>query len=132
MIERVYTINLSRLYAAGRHTERARKAVKIVGQFASRHMKTEGEKVVITKEVNEYIWRNGIQKPPRRLRLKMMKDKDGTVMVMLEKEDKGAEKKVVKEKEKPQEKRGNGKKKSVEVEKKEDEGKGKINRKGQG
>lgn len=105
MIEKVYTVSLSKLYAMGRHTERARKSVKMIRKFASRHMKTEDEKVIITQEVNEYLWRNGIQKPPKRLRVKLMKDKDGTVMVALESEQ------------------------TKQVEKKNEEQKGKLKRK---
>ncbi|MCX8205618.1 MAG: 50S ribosomal protein L31e [Candidatus Micrarchaeota archaeon] len=83
-VERIYNINLGKIYSIGRHRERARKAVKLVRAFAARHMKTAEEKVVIGMDVNELIWQNGMQRPPRRLRLKMLKDKDGTVMVSLE------------------------------------------------
>ena len=84
MEERLYTICFSKIYALGRHRERARKAIKYLRAFSARHMKTTEEMVVIGTDVNEYLWRNGIQRPPRRVRVKMMKDKDGTVMVALE------------------------------------------------
>ncbi|MEM0437800.1 MAG: 50S ribosomal protein L31e [Candidatus Micrarchaeia archaeon] len=83
-MERIYNVSLSKVYSIGRHRERARKAIKMVRGFAARHMKTPEEKVVIGMDVNELIWQNGMQRPPRKLRLKMLKDKDGTVMVSLE------------------------------------------------
>ncbi len=118
MIERVYTVNLSKLYAMGRHTERARKAIKMLRRFASRHMKTDDEKIIITQEVNEYVWRNGIQKPPKKLKLKLMKDKDGTVMVSLESEiADGKEKVKATKKNKVKEQKPAAEKKKVEKEK---------------
>ncbi|MEM3363920.1 MAG: 50S ribosomal protein L31e [Candidatus Micrarchaeia archaeon] len=84
MDERLYTISFSKIYSLGRHRERARKAIKYLRAFSARHMKTTEDKVVIGTDVNEYVWRNGIQRPPRKIRVKMMKDKDGTVMVSLE------------------------------------------------
>ncbi len=89
MEERIYNINISKLYIIGRHRERAKKAIKLVKAFAARHMKTADEKVVMGMDVNEYLWRNGMQRPPRKIRVKMMKDKDGTVMVTLEKDSAG-------------------------------------------
>jgi large subunit ribosomal protein L31e len=100
MEERLYTICFSKIYALGRHRERARKAIKYLRAFSARHMKTIEDKVVIGTDVNEYLWRNGIQRPPRRVRVKLMKDKDGTVMVALEEAAEKKEAKVSKEKKK--------------------------------
>ena len=82
-LERKYTVSFSKLYAMGRHRERARKAVKMLRKFAARHMKSKEENVVIGNDVNEFIWRNGIQKPPKKVTVKMIKDDDGTVLVSL-------------------------------------------------
>ena len=38
-LERVYTINLSKIYSVGRHRVRARKAIKHMKAFTKRHMK---------------------------------------------------------------------------------------------
>jgi large subunit ribosomal protein L31e len=40
----------------------------------------------ITKEVNERIWDRGIEKPPRKIRVKATKDKEGNVTVHLAEE----------------------------------------------
>jgi len=44
-----------------------------------RHMKVEN--VVISNEVNEQIWSKGMSKPPRNLRIRAVKDKEGKVIV---------------------------------------------------
>ncbi len=67
MKERIIVVPLRK---ARRGTSRkfASKAVRYLRSFISRHMKTE--EVVIEKELNDYIWRNGITNPPRRVEVK--------------------------------------------------------------
>jgi len=78
--ERVYTIPLSRAFIVPRK-ERASKAIRIIRDFICRHMKAES--IRISNEVNELIWKRGIEKPPRKLRVVAVKDKEGTVTVKL-------------------------------------------------
>lgn len=118
-MERIYNVSLSKVYSIGRHRERARKAIKMVRKFAARHMKTPEEKVVIGMDVNELIWRNGMQRPPRKLRLKMLKDKDGTVMVSLEVPAKAAGEKKEKDAAKKPETKAPAAKKAKSAEKPE-------------
>jgi large subunit ribosomal protein L31e len=40
-------------------------------------------KLVISKEVNEKVWGRGIEKPPRKIRVRAAKNKDGNVTVYL-------------------------------------------------
>jgi large subunit ribosomal protein L31e len=88
--ERIYTIPLSRAWIAPRR-KRAPRAVSLVRNFIERHMKIgagpeeegESERLVISNEVNEKIWSRGIQKPPRRIRVRAAKDVEGTVTVYL-------------------------------------------------
>lgn len=103
-LERVYTISLSKIYSVGRHRVRARKAVKHIKAFTKRHMKVNEEDVIFGQDLNEHVWRNGIEKPPRKIKVKMFKDDSGKVMVNLEetvvkkdKKEKKKEKKVKKE-----------------------------------
>ncbi len=77
---RIYTIPLKRAYYSPRH-RRAKKAVSLVREFILRHMKAE--KVIISQHLNEKIWSRGIQKPPRRIRVKAVKDSEGVVKVDL-------------------------------------------------
>jgi len=40
-------------------------------------------KLLISKEVNEKVWGRGIKKPPKKIRVRAAKDKDGNVTVYL-------------------------------------------------
>jgi len=62
----VYVIPLRRVYW-GRRTNRADRAVKLVRSFVARH--TKADRVVITNEVNNFIWSRGREKPPREVRV---------------------------------------------------------------
>jgi len=83
-LERVYTISLSKIYSVGKHRVRARKAVKHIKAFTKRHMKVNEEDVIFGQDLNEHVWRDGIEKPPRKIKVKMFKDDSGKVMVNLE------------------------------------------------
>jgi large subunit ribosomal protein L31e len=91
--ERIYVIPLSRALVRPpkKRTPRAMQLLKI---FVKKHMKLnvriseedEDEEVpqlIITKEVNEKLWSKGIEKPPRKIRVRVTKDKDGNVTVHL-------------------------------------------------
>ena len=90
--ERIYTIPLRRAWIAPRK-KRAPRAVRIVKGFIQRHMKIEtGVKreeeeeegrLVISNEVNEKLWSRGIEKPPRNIRVRAVKDKEGVVTLYL-------------------------------------------------
>ncbi len=81
--EMVYTINLSRVYW-GRRTNRAARAIRYIRKFIARHFGVEPEKVKIHNNVNEYVWSRSIEKPPRRVTVKAVKDPEtGIVKVML-------------------------------------------------
>jgi len=89
--ERFYTIPLSKAWLMPPN-KRAPKAMRIIKDFLRRHMKLgarreeeegELERLVISNEVNEVVWRRGIEKPPRKIRVKVAKDKDGNVRVYL-------------------------------------------------
>jgi len=79
-LERIYTIPLADAFEYIR-TKRCRRAVKIVRAFALRHMKAEEAK--ISEGVNSLIFRDGMQKPPRRLKVRIVKDEEGTAKVWL-------------------------------------------------
>jgi large subunit ribosomal protein L31e len=80
ILEREYTIPLRDVWGAPKK-KRAEKAIRIIRDFAKRHMKAE--EVKISEEVNELIWSRGIEKPPRRIKVIMKKDKDNIVKVEL-------------------------------------------------
>lgn len=78
--ERIYTIPLGRAWISPRK-KRAPRAVSLVKSFILRHMKPEA--LVVSNEVNEKIWVRGIEKPPRKIRVRAVKDKEGTVTLHL-------------------------------------------------
>jgi large subunit ribosomal protein L31e len=89
--ERFYTIPLRKVWTAPRK-KRAPKAARVVRSFVLKHMKVqldtvdeeeEPEKLVIDNEVNEKLWSRGIEKPPRKIRVRVVKDKEGVVTVLL-------------------------------------------------
>jgi large subunit ribosomal protein L31e len=88
--ERFYTIPLGKAWISQRK-KRAPKAAKIVRIFVMKHMKVqteveeeeEPERLVIDNEVNEKLWSRGIEKPPRKIRVRVVKDKEGVVTVHL-------------------------------------------------
>ncbi|MFQ5712102.1 MAG: 50S ribosomal protein L31e, partial [Candidatus Geothermarchaeales archaeon] len=69
--ERVYVIPLHKA-RVGRGYRRTKKAIKYLREFIVKHMKSED--VVIMGEVNEKIWEHGIRDPPRRIRVKALKN----------------------------------------------------------
>jgi len=79
--ERIYTVPLRKAYWTGSRLKRANRAVRILQKFVERHMKPE--EILIQPEVNEKIWERGIQKPPRRIRIRATKNDENLVRVYL-------------------------------------------------
>jgi large subunit ribosomal protein L31e len=79
--ERIYTVPLRKAYWTGTRLRRSNKAIKVLRQFVERHMKPE--ELLIQPEVNERIWARGIQKPPRRVRIRATKNSENLVRVYL-------------------------------------------------
>ncbi len=79
--ERIYTVPLRKAYWTGSRLRRSNRAVRVLREFVERHMKPE--ELLIQPEVNEVIWSRGIQKPPRRVRIRATKNSDNLVRVYL-------------------------------------------------
>ena len=90
--ERTYTIPLGKALIRP-PKKRAPRAMSIIRAFISKHMKLTGgfeedemrelPTLVIRNEVNEKVWSRGIEKPPRKIRVRATKDQDGNVTVYL-------------------------------------------------
>jgi large subunit ribosomal protein L31e len=91
--ERIYTIPLGKAWVRPQK-KRAPRAMQMIKAFVTKHMKLEmrveaeeerGElpKLVISNDVNEKVWDRGIEKPPRKIRVRAAKDKEGNVTVYL-------------------------------------------------
>ncbi len=78
--ERIYTIPLAKA-RRGPRNKWAKKSIRYLREFMTRHFKPES--LVISQEVNERIWERGIQKPPRKLKVRVTKNIDGLCVVYL-------------------------------------------------
>jgi large subunit ribosomal protein L31e len=91
--ERTYVIPLQKALVRP-PKKRAPRAMQLIKAFVTKHMKLEMKvseeeeeeelpQLIISKEVNEKVWEKGIEKPPRKIRVRAAKDKDGNVTVFL-------------------------------------------------
>jgi len=91
--ERIYTIPLGRALVRP-PKKRAPRAMQLIKAFITKHMKLEmrveaeeekGElpQLVISNDVNEKVWGRGIEKPPRKIRVRAAKDREGNVTLYL-------------------------------------------------
>ena len=87
-VTRLYTINLGKAWITPQY-RRTDRVINIVKDFAKRHMKTDDIK--IDQDLNRQIWSRGKTNPPRKVRVKMVKDEDETVIVSLYEVTKEAE-----------------------------------------
>jgi large subunit ribosomal protein L31e len=81
ILERIYTIPLYPKLNSIPRTKRAPRAVRLVKEFVERHMKSDD--ILIDSSVNEYLWSRGIQKPPRKISVRVKKADDDIVEVYL-------------------------------------------------
>lgn len=76
--EKFYSLNLRKIWSSPRE-KRTPRAVRFLRDYVARHMKTD--EVAISEEANSMLWQRGISKPPRKIRVRAVKDKDGKVIV---------------------------------------------------
>lgn len=76
--ERFYTIPLRRAWVTP-FPERTPKAVRILKNFLKRHLKTDNFK--IDESLNKLIWKRGIEKPPRKIKVKVVEKEEGVYVV---------------------------------------------------
>lgn len=79
--ERIYTIPFYPKLSLSTRNKRTPRAIRIIKEFIFRHMKAK--EIIIDPELNIFMWSRGIQKPPRRVRVKAIKDEEGVVEVYL-------------------------------------------------
>jgi large subunit ribosomal protein L31e len=79
-ITRVYTINLGKAWISPQH-KRTDRVVNMIREFAGKHMKSD--EIKLDQDLNRQIWSRGKTNPPRKVRVKMVKDEDGVVTVSL-------------------------------------------------
>jgi len=75
-IEREYVVPLRRKFIRTPQHKRAKKAVKVLKEFIARHMKIYDKdlrKIKIDKHLNSFIWKDGIKRPPAKIKVKVKK-----------------------------------------------------------
>jgi large subunit ribosomal protein L31e len=113
-LERIYTIPLGDAFRAPRN-KRAPKAVKLLRGFAAKHMKADGDRVVVSELLNTFIWERSIQKPPRHVKVRLIKDEGEIRAYLADEKIMEPEKKEEKKEEKPKEEKKPEAKPKVEV-----------------
>jgi len=79
-LARIYTINFSKAWLTPKH-KRTDRVINMVKEFAMKHMKSS--QIKIDQELNRYIWKMGKTNPPRKVRVRIVKDDDDQVIVSL-------------------------------------------------
>ena len=115
-LSRVYTINLGKAWLTPRY-RRSDRVMNMVREFATKNMKSD--EVKIDQDLGRHIWARGKTNPPRKVRVKMVKDEDDIVTVSLYEEAVEVEEE---QEQKEDTKKGKGRsKKAKKGEKEEDE-----------
>ncbi len=127
--EREYIIPLRVEWRKVPRYKRAAKAIKAIREFLVRHMKIYDKdlnKIKIDKYLNEFVWIRGIKKPPHKIKVKAIRNKENIKVELVDFPDKLKFKKLREEKkEKKAEESGKKKKTLTETKKKEEETKAK-------
>ena len=79
-LARIYTINFSKAWLTPKH-KRTDRVINMIKEFAVKHMKST--QIKIDQELNRYIWEKGKTNPPRKVRVRIIKDEDDQVIVSL-------------------------------------------------
>ncbi len=80
--ERILTVPL-RITKSVPRTQRAKRAVKAIKEHVMMHMKAKEEDIWVDPKINEAVWSRGIQKPPKNIRVKVIRFEDELVEVSL-------------------------------------------------
>ncbi|MFC2174555.1 50S ribosomal protein L31e [archaeon] len=76
--ESVHTINLRKAFEHPR-TSRVKYAAREVKDYVKKHTRKEA---VVDPSVNEALWAKGIQKPPRKIRVKIQEEENKATAVI--------------------------------------------------
>src|SRR4030042_7021961 len=94
---RIDTVNLTKAWDTPKY-RRTDRVINIIKEFTKRHMQTN--KIKIDQDLNRDIWSRGKRNPPRKIRLRMIKEDDDTVVVSSFIEEKKSESESITEEEK--------------------------------
>ncbi len=69
-MERMYTIPLRGGWLKKPRSKRAPRAIRDIRTFIARH--TKAEQIIISKALNQAVWASGIQRPPAKVKVKVV------------------------------------------------------------
>jgi len=78
---KTYTIPLRKDFVSKPKYKRAKRAIKKIKMFTSKHMKTNIEDVRVSSGLNEVVWQNGARNPPGKVTV-LMQQKGSLVHVV--------------------------------------------------
>jgi len=84
--ERIYVIPLMKEWNKVPRYKRAKKSMRAIREFVAKHMKVydrDLNKIKIDRFLNEEVWFRGIKHPPKKIKVKAIKDSTGIVRVEL-------------------------------------------------
>ena len=84
--ERIYIIPLMKEWNKVPRYKRAKKSIRAIREFVAKHMKIydrDLNKIKIDRFLNEEVWFRGIKHPPKKIKVKAIKDSVGIVRVEL-------------------------------------------------
>lgn len=76
--EKIYVVPLRKTKRAPRQ-KRAARAVKLLREFIERH--TKSKEIKLNQNLNQKLWERGMKHPPSRIRVRVVKQDDGSVEV---------------------------------------------------
>jgi len=79
--EGLYIIPLSRVYWGGSRRSRGRRTVRLIRDFITRHF--GAKRVILDESISEYIFYRKIERPPRRIIVKVFKIDEGVYKATL-------------------------------------------------
>ncbi|MBN2014667.1 MAG: 60S ribosomal protein L31 [Candidatus Altiarchaeota archaeon] len=80
-MEEVYTIPLREAFRVSK-TKRASSATKTIKEYLTGKLKLSN--VRVDPSINEALWVKGVKKPPRRIRIKIIKEEDKVIASLVE------------------------------------------------
>jgi large subunit ribosomal protein L31e len=82
-----YNVSLTSAYDKPR-TKRAKYSITSLYNFLLKHTRKERKDIIISGEVNAYIWSRSITKPPRKIAISIKEDKDNNKVYVFLKDSK--------------------------------------------
>jgi ribosomal protein L31E len=82
--ERIYNVPLRKGFRKTARYKKTKKAVTILKEFLSRHLKQKDiGKVYIGRNLNQELWKHGIKNPPAQVKIVVIKEDNGDVKAEL-------------------------------------------------